>query len=343
MSRGHSGQRSPLRVGLVGAGWVTQHHLAGWHQCRDRASVVAIADPDRRQAELRAREYGIKSVFDSAKRMLDDIELDALDIAAPRQFHAQLVRLAADRGLAVLCQKPLAPSFSEAQTLAGEVASRCRLMVHENWRFRPHYRALSQWLGEGRIGEVVQAQMNLLTSGLIADAEGQLPALVRQPFLAGLDRALVMEILIHHIDTLRFLLGDLRLMHARIGHGSAAVLGEDRAFACFETAAGAPVALMANLAVHGRAPAAPDRLTLIGTRGTIELAGDVLRCAGEQPCELRFDMAAGYLQSYASTIAHFIDGLQDGRDFETAPTDNLRTLGLVEAIYASGGTRVEDR
>ena len=35
--------------------------------------------------------------------------------------------------------------------------------------------------------------------------------------------------------------------------------------------------------------------------------------------------------------------LQDGRDFETAPTDNLRTLGLVEAIYASGGTRVEDR
>ncbi|RZL89886.1 MAG: Gfo/Idh/MocA family oxidoreductase, partial [Variovorax sp.] len=134
MSRGHSAPRSPLRVGLVGAGWVTPHHLAGWQQCRDRASVVAIADPDRQQAEIRAREYGIKSVYDSAERMLDDTELDALDIAAPRQFHAQLVRLVADRGLAVLCQKPLAPNFSEAQTLVDEVASKCRLMVHENWR-----------------------------------------------------------------------------------------------------------------------------------------------------------------------------------------------------------------
>jgi predicted dehydrogenase len=99
---------------------------------------------------------------------------------------------------------------------------------------------------------------------------------------------------------------------------------------------------MANLSVHGRAPAASNRLTLIGTRGTIELEGDLLRCAGEQPCELRFDMAAGYLQSYAATIMHFVDCLRDGRVFETAPTDNLRTLGLVEAIYAPAAARVED-
>jgi predicted dehydrogenase len=215
-------------------------------------------------------------------------------------------------------------------------------MVHENWRFRPYYRDLARWLHEGRIGEVVQGQMTLLTSGLLPDASGALPALVRQPFIATLERALVMEILIHHIDTLRFLLGDLTLMHARIGHGSTALSGEDRAFASFETAAGAPVALMANLSVHGRAPAASDRLTLIGPRGTIELEGDLLRCAGEQPCELRFDMAADYLQSYAATIAHFVDGLRDGREFETAPADNLRTLGLVEAIYAPAAARVGD-
>ncbi|MDB6000564.1 MAG: oxidoreductase, partial [Rhizobacter sp.] len=270
----------PLRIGLIGAGWVTQHHLAGWRQITDRASVVAIADPNRAQAEARAREHGIEGVFSSAEQMLDAVELDAVDIAAPREFHAPLVRLAAARGLAVLCQKPLAPTFDEAQALVDEVASQCRLMVHENWRFRPCYRDLSTWLREGRIGEVVQAQLTLFTSGLIADAQGKLPALERQPFIATLDRALVMEVLIHHIDTLRFLLGDLTLQHARLGHASAAMRGEDRAFMSFETGSGAPVALMANFSVHGRPAAQADRLTLVGTRGTIELEGDTLACFG---------------------------------------------------------------
>lgn len=327
----------PLRVGLVGAGWVTQHHLAGWRQLEGRAAVVAIADPSRERAESRAKEHGIERVFTSAEQMFEEAGLDAVDVAAPREFHAAIVRQAASRGLAVLCQKPLAPTFGEAQALVDEVAAQCRLMVHENWRFRPYYRDLAKWLGEGRIGDVVQAQMTLLTSGLIPDAEGKLPALERQPFIATLDRALVMEILIHHIDTLRFLLGELTLAHARLGQASSAMRGEDRAFISFETASGAPVALLANLAVHGRAPAQADRLTLVGTQGTIELEGDTLRCFGAQPAELRYDMPTSYLQSYASTIAHFVDCLHNGHAFETAPADNLRTLALVEAIYARGG------
>jgi predicted dehydrogenase len=272
----------PLRVGLIGAGWVTGHHLAGWARVAGRAEVVAIADPDAAAARARAEAFGIPRTFESAARMLEEVPLDAVDVAAPREFHAEAVRLAAARGLAVLCQKPLAPTLAEARRLVAEVDGRCRLMVHENWRFRPCYRDLARWLHEGRIGEVVQGQMTLLTSGLLPDASGGLPALVRQPFIATLERALVMEILIHHIDTLRFLLGELELRHARLGHGSPALRGEDRAFLAFETAAGAPVSMLANLAAHGEPPGLVDRLTLIGTRGTLVLDGDTLRCFGPE-------------------------------------------------------------
>ena len=322
-----------LRVGLVGAGWVTSHHLAGWRALEGQATVVAIADPNTAAAEARAREFGIDRVFASAQDMFDAMPLDAVDVAAPREFHAPIVRAAAARGLAVLCQKPLAPTLAEARALAQEVAPRCRLMVHENWRFRPCYRDLARWLAEGRIGEVVQATMSLLTSGLLPDEAGRLPALERQPFIAGLDRALVMEILIHHIDTLRFLLGEMTLVHARLGRASPAMRGEDRAFLSFETATQAPVALMANLSVHGRTPAQADRLTLVGTKGSIELEENTLRCFGAQPAEKHYDLPACYLASYAATIAHFVESLRDGRPFETAPADNLRTLALVEAIY----------
>lgn len=328
---------APLRVGLVGAGWVTSHHLAGWRALAGQAAVVAIADPNAANARARAREFGIPRVFANAEDMFDAMALDAVDVAAPREFHAAIVRAAARRGLAVLCQKPLAPTLAEARALADEVAPRCRLMVHENWRFRPCYRDLAGWLAEGRIGEVVQAHMTLWTSGLLPDEAGRLPALERQPFIAGLDRALVMEILIHHIDTLRFLLGELTLVHAQLGHGSPAMRGEDRAFLSFETATWAPVALMANLSVHGRPPAPPDRLTLVGTEGTIELEEDTLRCIGARPAENRYDLPAGYLASYAATIAHFVESLRDARPFETEPADNLRTLALVEAAYQQGG------
>lgn len=326
----------PLRIGLVGAGWVTQHHLAGWARLRRQAEVVAIADPDPAAAATRAKAFGIGQVFPSVTEMVDAVQLDALDVASPREFHAQAVLAAADKGLAVLCQKPLAPTHAQAIELVDQVGGRCRLMVHENWRFRPYYRDLGGLLREGRIGQVVQAQMTMLTSGVLPDAQGQFPMLVRQPFIATLERALVMEVLIHQIDTLRFLLGDLDLRYARLGHASPAMRGEDRAFMAFETAHGAPVSLLANLAVHGQPPTQADRLVLIGTTGTLSLEGDALRCDGPAPFERRYDLPACYLQSYADTIAHFVACLRSGAPFETRPDDNLRTLALVEAAYRTG-------
>ena len=330
-----------LRIGLIGAGWVTQHHLAGWHRESARAQVVAIADPSRTHAEARAQAFGIAAVYADAASMFAAETLDAVDIAAPRETHAALVRLAALHRVPALCQKPLAPTFDEAHALVDEVSriDGMRLMVHENWRFRPYYRQIARWLAAGRIGAIQQAQMTLLSSGLIADARGVLPALDRQPFIGRLDRALVMEVLIHHIDTLRFLLGELTLGYARTGHASPAMAGEDRATIAFETTDHASVLLLANLGMHGAPAALADQLTLIGDRGTIRLAGDTLSCEGVQAATLHYDMAACYADSYAATISHFIDALIAGSPFETSPADNLRTLRLVEDVYARNPAR----
>jgi predicted dehydrogenase len=52
------GASRPLRIGMIGAGMVTQHHLAAWSEIPD-AEVVAIADPDRSRAEARAQAFDI--------------------------------------------------------------------------------------------------------------------------------------------------------------------------------------------------------------------------------------------------------------------------------------------
>jgi predicted dehydrogenase len=318
-----------LRVGLIGAGMVSRHHLIGWSKLRPEAAVVAIADPSAEQAATRAAEFGIAGSYRSAAEMLDAESLDAIDIAAPRQVHAELVRLGVARGLPVLCQKPLAPTLAEAEALVRETSG-ARLMVHENWRFRQYYRDAATWLREGRIGGVQQCQITLLTSGLLPDADGVRPALVRQPFMQHERRMLVNEVLIHHLDTLRVLLGPLRVTAARLGRTCADMAGEDNALLSLQAESGAGAVLLGNMAAAGFPATQADEMLLLGDRGTMRLHGNRLSC-GEAAIE--YDLAACYQGSYDAVIAHFAACLRSGAAFETTPEDNLHTLRLVEDAY----------
>jgi len=323
-----------LRIGMIGAGWVTQHHLDAYRQLSEHAQVVAIADPVAEARERRALAYAIPAAYATAAEMLDREELDAVDIASPRETHVAMCELAAARGLAILCQKPLAPTLGEAQTLVRNLPPSVRLMVHENWRFRPHYRQIARWLNGDSIGKVRQASMTILTSGLLPDADGRLPAVERQPFFAILDRLLVMEVMIHHIDTLRFLLGPLEFEGATIGHSCAGVRGEDRATLLMSSAFGAAVVLNGDFMAQGYPAAQFDRLEIFGERGTIRLEGATLQLINENPVSQTVDLDANYKASYRGAIAHFMDCLASEAPFETSPKDNLETLKLVEDTYA---------
>lgn len=334
---------APLRVGLIGAGWVTQHHLRGWAALGEAAKVVAIADPSAERAAERADVFGIPAVFTGAEAMLAAGGLDAVDIAAPRAVHAELARLAARHGLPILCQKPLAPTLPEAEQLVADIGGRVRLMVHENWRFRAYYRQAAEWLRAGRIGAVRATHLSLVTSGTVPDAEGRFQALERQPFMREERRMLVAEVLIHHLDTLRMLLGPLKVEAAALSRTCNAMAGEDGAVIQLSTANGAGVSIFASFAAYGVPPQQADRLTILGEAGTLRLDGSTLSLAGPHAERLDYDPEATYLGSYAATIAHFVACLESGAAFETSPEDNLETLRLVEDCYRLSGFETANR
>ncbi|MVS98936.1 Gfo/Idh/MocA family protein [Devosia marina] len=326
-----------MRVGMVGAGWVTQYHLPAWKRVNG-ADVVAICDPDKRALHARADAFGIAGRYASLDDMLASETLDMLDIATPRQFHADNVRAGCAHGLPILCQKPLGVDLVEAESIVAEVDGAVPLMVHENWRFRPYYRTLRNWLDEGVLGDLVAARLDFHSSGMLAGADGLRPALVRQPFFRREARLLVMEVLIHHLDSLRYLLGEFDLHLARLARSNDEIIGEDSAtLSLTRRDDGLPLAVSGNLAVHGAPPAPSDQLWIWGARGTIHLDGTVLRLLGPEPREVRFDPEQSYQASYDGAIAHFAAGLGTGARFETAAADNLRTLALVEAAYRISG------
>jgi predicted dehydrogenase len=327
---------STLRVGLIGAGMISAHHLTGWSRLK-QAKVVAVCDPDRARAEARAKAFGIPAVYADAADMLAREKLDAVDIASPREFHAEHVRLATARGLAIFCQKPLTPTLREAIHLVEEVGSRVRLMVHENWRFRPNYRQAKAWLDEGRIGATRGARMLVRGAGLLPDAQGKLPALVRQPFMAKETRMFVAESLIHQIDVVRWLVGPMKVVAASLGRVCPAIVGEDRATIAMMTDDGILVTMDGDGAAHGYPPRSMEELEINGTRGTLRFADMTLSLSGAETASIPYERDAIYQASFDACIRHFVECLASGAEFETAPADNLETLRLVEDTYTLAG------
>ena len=322
------------RVGIIGAGWVSEYHLPAWAKQSARAEIVAIADPSTEAREAKSQHFGIPRAYATAETMLANEALDAVDICAPREAHVALVRLAAARGLDIICQKPLAPDYDQAAALVAGLPPSIRLMVHENWRFRAYYRRLKGWLEEGIAGAVRQVQFEFLSSGMIADAEGRRPALVRQPFFRTQERLLVMEVMIHHLDTLRYLFGELEVVAARLERSNGEIVAEDVASVVLRRLDdGVIVTVNANLAVHGAPPAPRDHLRIFGTQATLELDGISLSAKGQIQRLEEFDADAVYQGAYDATIAHFLDGLEGRAAMETVPDDNMKTLALVEDIY----------
>jgi predicted dehydrogenase len=324
------------RIGVLGCGMISADHFRAWANC-EGAQVVALCDPDRAKAEARAKEFGIPTVHTEPEAMLEACALDAVDIITPRGTHADMIRLAARHGVNALCEKPLCPTLAEAQQLVEEIGGRIRVMVNENWRYRAYFRMVGNWLREGRLGTPTLARISLWRSNLIPREDGSVLALLRQPFVANEPRYLIAESLIHELDTMRSLFGELRVVSARVARGSGDVVGEDSAAILLEASNGLPITVEGVLSAAGHPPRAPNRLEIAGTRCSIVLDDAVLRLIGHEQEEIHFDENAVRQGCFDASVQHFIDCLRDGGAMWTSAADQLRTLELVERAYELSG------
>jgi len=329
--------KQTIRVAIAGAGMVTRHHLLAWRKI-SRVEIVAICARYHKNAAARASEFKIPGTYDDVAAMLEREKPDVIDIATPPDVHADQVRMAADKGIHILCQKPMTSDLTSAEQLVADVGDRVRFMVHENWRFRPPYRQAARWLTEGKAGRVREFQLTARSSGLVTRSESGRPfALERQPFLARLNRFIIMELLIHHLDTIRYLVGPLEVVAASAARISLDVMGEDVALISLKAASGAFGTVAGNFSAAGFPRLPQDRLELIGEKASILFEGDVLRIIGESEKTIRFDRQESYQQSYDNAIAHFVKALDSGDPFETDRLDNLKTLQLAADAYRLAG------
>lgn len=313
---------------------VTRYHLNAWAKL-PQVEVAAICARHLKNAQDRATEFGIPTAYDNAAAMLDAEKPNVLDIATPAQVHAEQVKLAAERGINVLCQKPMTPSLAEAERLIAEVGDSIRFMVHENWRFRPQYRQVGQWIVQNKVGRIREFHLTTRSSGLVTKtASGRLFALERQPFFYNLKRFIINELLIHHLDTIRFLVGSMNVVASNTSHLCQEVMGEDMAQIILKAESGAYGTVSGNFCAPGFPLLPTDRLELIGEKASIIFDKNELTFIGDTERKMSYDLNETYQTSYDNAIAHFIKSLESGEPFETDRLDNLETLRLVSDAYS---------
>ena len=113
-----------IRVGIVGCGEVTQIlHLPSLYQLPDKFCVTALCDVSRKVVEEVARDWNVSRVSTNYQDVVGDQEVDAVLVANPNIYHAEVTVAAALSGKHVLVEKPMCVSKAEAERIMEAEAS----------------------------------------------------------------------------------------------------------------------------------------------------------------------------------------------------------------------------
>lgn len=330
---------APLTVACLGAGYFSQFHYGAWARI-PQVTCVGAAD---RQIEA-ARATGMPA-FDDLATMLAQTCPDILDIILPPVAHRTAIEVALEAGVKTLiCQKPFCQDFDEAETvtLLAEQAG-ARLIVHENFRFMPWYRAIRSEIDEGRIGTPLQAAFRLRPG----DGQGPDAYLDRQPYFQQMPQFLIHETGVHWIDTFRFLFGNPTAVYADLRQINPAISGEDAGFVIFDHPEGVRTVFDGNR--HCDHAADNQRRTMgeaffEGSDGVLTLLGDgsvTFRAHGSMQIEpvLAADTWDGFGGDCVHHLQnHVVQAVLHGTPFENEARDYLEVIRIRDAIYRSADT-----
>lgn len=144
---------SPLRVGLIGLGNVALAHLEGYRGL-DQIEVVAGADPRADRAAMMAGRYGF-APFTDYRTMLAEARLDIVAVLSTVVTHREAVEAAAERGLHVLCEKPIAITLEDADRMIAACRRHgVKFFYGSSYRFLPPVAKARELIRAGVLGDV---------------------------------------------------------------------------------------------------------------------------------------------------------------------------------------------
>jgi predicted dehydrogenase len=347
-----------VRVGVMGAGHITnQRYLTGYQQVAD-AEIVALADPAGDRARRLADQWGVPHAFVDYREMLASPDVEAVHVCTPPFTHAEVAVAALEAGKHVYVEKPPALTADEVRAMVRAARRNGRtLMMGSNTVYYPEVQHLKRLIDAGELGRVYYAKI----VGL--GRRGAPHGWFRERAKAG--GGVLMDGASHSVDVVLYLLGTPRPVSVvgRTFDEFKSDPAEANKYLAADVAEGArdvPVSDVEELATGFVQFENGLTLTIdvawkvhMGLQGGIHLAGTR---AGARvfPLELFHDGPDGQPTStkpefqeepheHVQAIAHFVDCVRSGKESQSPGERSIVTMEIFEALYRSaslGGREV---
>jgi predicted dehydrogenase len=328
---------SKLRFAAFGTGFWSLFQLPGWLEL-ENVECVALYNRTLSKAEALSPKIGNPRCYDDPVELLEKEDLDFVDILTDVDTHLKFTRMAADKGLDVVCQKPMAPSYEDAQELVLVCKkNQVRLFINENFRWQVPIRRVKEIVDTGKIGRIFKGRVSFCSA---------FPVFDNQPFLAELDQFILTDVGSHVLDVCRFLMGEAETLHCEIQTVNPKIKGEDVANVFMKMKNGGHCYAEMSYASLLEKEVFPQTLILLeGTKGSIRLDPDftiVTTTAEGSESETVSPVMYDWIDpEYAVVHSSIVDAQRDilnglrGGKAETTGDDNFQTVKLVWASYAS--------
>ncbi len=312
----------PLRVGLIGAGAIARlAHLPSL-AADPSVTIAGVVTGSTAETDEVLRRWPVSRAYSNAEDLLADAALDALFVLTPKHLHTPFVRLGIAAGVAVYCEKPLASSLDDAETLANAAAAAASpVMVGLNRRFAPAYQ---------------QARAALVNPPRFA---------VGQKNRVGSEYRATLENGIHMVDLLRWFCGEAVEVTASASAQDCWRESGAAAMIRFDTGA---IALLLAARVAGEWD---ERLDLYGDETTVRvIAPDEVAVVrdGQARTQTMRARAAGFVEvaesaGLAPAVRHFLHCVRTGERPLTDAAEGLKSLRLTLEVCAAAGLPTTDR
>ncbi len=312
------------------------------------AELAAVSDERGGYAEKFAARFGVKASYTDYRRILDRKDIDAVIVTSYTTAHADHVEAMARAGKHILLDKPIAASLEDASRIVRAVDEhKVKLLMAYLLRYIPAYRRVKELIGEGVIGSPVSAFYSIrVPLSFIRDSpDAAVPGWYADPAKGG--RGGFMDHGVHFTDFFRWMFeSEGRTVTAKVAnltHKDIPV--DDYGIAVVTMQSGAICTVESTW--HAADWYNPDRCTLTGTEGEIELhyqKSPQMEVSGNRAPyvgRVGFDWKGEerYEVCYKTILEDFVDCIRNDRVPVPGALDGKRALEIVLAGYRSDQMR----
>jgi len=319
-----------IKLGLIGAGLIVNNrHAPALEALRDRFEVIAVCSRSEERAGALARRFGRPAVYTDYRRLLEQPDVEAVDIAIPIALNYEVSLAAAQAGKHILCEKPIAANLRDAAaaTRLGEQYGVVHL-VAENFRYSSDVRQARQWVAAGLIGAPLLGRWTVVRA---YDPHNQYvqTAWRQQPAHPG---GYLTDAGVHYMDVLRAILGEVELVQGFVSRRYPLLGAEDTGIFNFRLRGGLP----AHLTMSWATTESVNQLEIFGDAGLVRLTNDevTLLRRGEPPRTYKDSGSQGFREEFED----FHAAITAGKALEMTPREAYLDFAVLLAGLESART-----